>query len=61
MIQESLPGGSGACEMSAEPESLIVAFDRPEVKPTWSADRYRCCSNPQIHHTYTSEQWKLVH
>ncbi|WP_143117790.1 hypothetical protein [Corynebacterium diphtheriae] len=54
------PAVQGRVKCPLKPESLIIAFDQPEVKPTWSADRYRCCSKSQIRHTYSSEQWKLA-
>lgn len=43
-----------------KPDSLLAAFDKPAVNPTWEADRYRCCSRSMINHTYSEEQWKLA-
>lgn len=54
------PAVQGRVKCRLKPDSLLASFDKPEVHPTWEADRYRCCSRSTITHVYSEEQWKLA-
>ncbi len=54
------PAVQGRVRCPLKPESLRVAAGKPLVKPDWSADQYRCCSNSLMTMTYSERQWKLA-
>lgn len=59
-IELVCPAVQGRVKCLLKPQSLVTAFDKPEVEPTWEASRYRCCSQSQLTLTYSEEQWKLA-
>ncbi|NMD56998.1 MULTISPECIES: hypothetical protein [Tsukamurella] len=54
------PAAMGRVRCPLKPESLSVDSSVPAVDPTWSADRYGCCSNASLTVTLTDAQVRLA-
>lgn len=59
-IELVCPAVQGRVKCRLKPDSLLEAFDKPEVHPEWETSRFRCCSQTTMKHVYSEEQWKLA-
>jgi hypothetical protein len=55
------PAVQGRVMCPLKPESMSVTdLGVPTVKPTWSAERYRCCGQSQVTVTFSKDQWRMA-
>lgn len=55
------PAVQGRVRCPLKPESLDnTDSEVPVIEPTWTADRYRCCSQSQLTVTLSDDQWRMA-
>ncbi len=55
------PAVQGRVQCPLKPASMGAAdLGVPTVQPTWTAERYRCCSQSQVTVTLSKDQWRMA-
>lgn len=53
------PAVQGRVQCPLKPASMGTDLGIPTVTPTWTAERYRCCSQSQVTVTMSTDQWRM--
>lgn len=54
------PAVQGRVQCPLKPASMGTDLGIPTVTPTWTAERYRCCSQSQVTVTMSTDQWRMA-